>query len=49
MTFRTADIAARAYMCRECGVLSLRGDLEKLHAVLDTSAPRVTKECGVTP
>lgn len=33
LTFRTADIAIKAGMCRACGTVSLVGDLEKLRAL----------------
>lgn len=33
MTFHTADISIAASMCRQCGFIVMRGDLEKLHLV----------------
>ncbi|MBI5762169.1 MAG: hypothetical protein HZA51_01455 [Planctomycetes bacterium] len=33
LTFRTADIAIKAGMCRACGTVTLVGDLEKLRAL----------------
>lgn len=40
MTFHTADITVTALMCKSCGHLQLRGDLEKLHLIQDLPAAR---------
>ncbi len=45
LTFRTADIALKAGMCRACGTLTFAGDLEKLRAL--QAVPTQGKSMGV--
>lgn len=42
LTFRTADIAVRATMCKDCGNITFLGDVEKLRAIMQTAAVEST-------
>lgn len=47
MTFHTADIAITGQMCRSCGLIVMRGDLEKLQLV--QSIPGTQEKSCPTP
>lgn len=44
MTFETGDVLTKAVMCRDCGVIEIVGDVNKLRRLSSTTAPPRTGE-----
>lgn len=42
MTLETGDVMTKAVMCRDCGVIEIVGDVNKLRRLTGSPAPRPT-------
>jgi hypothetical protein len=46
MTLETGDIMTKAVMCRDCGLIEIVGDVNKLRRLTGAPAPEPTVQTG---